>query len=69
MHQARVSHCWIKIPDPSLRQSFDKPLIDRRANKGQYLGTWEDVDWIQAIRVHSNRTLPSSGIGIAAGQV
>lgn len=45
------------------------PRLTSQQMRGQYLRAWEDEDWIGAVCVHSNETLPSSGIGLRAVQL
>lgn len=56
-----------KLP-VSLQQSSDESLIDRPTNEGQYLGALEDRDWVWAVCAHSNKTVPSRGVGFTAGR-
>lgn len=76
MNKATLAHSRI-IRCPTLLLTFphpcsNPPMTPRLTGQqmwGQYLRAWEDKDWIWAVCVHSNETLPSRGIGLRAVQL
>lgn len=76
MNRAKLAHSRI-IRCPRLVLSSPHPCsnppmtprLTSQQMRGQYLRAWEDKDWIWAVCVHSNETLPSSGIGLRAVQL
>lgn len=76
MNKATLAHSRI-IRCPTLLLTFPHPCsnppmtprLTGQQMRGQYLRAWEDKDWIWAVCVHSNETLPSSGIGLRAVQL